>query len=150
MFDLKFYKERVIPIAHALLWLSGIWFALWGITLFNLEKWSGAEKNTFTLASVYIIFLLEVALSYLDIGYSETNKDFNAKGYKAFGWFIINMVVTFICGVCYTQTDNVSFLIIMAIMSSLQKYRSVFMAKNTEVYYAHKDKDKTFTSNMNH
>lgn len=60
MYDLSFYKERIIPVAHALLWLSGIWFALWGTEFFDLKKSSVEARNTYALALVYISSLLKL------------------------------------------------------------------------------------------
>lgn len=147
MYGLSFYKERIIPVAHALLWLSGIWFALWGTEFFDLKKSSVEARNTYALALVYIVFLIEVALSYLDIGYSNTDKSFNAKGYKSFGWLILNIVITIICSALYISMKIPFYLIVMAVMSSLLKYRSVFMARNAESYYADEYRKNVFTTN---
>lgn len=39
------------------------------------------------------------------------------------------------------------YLIVMAVMSSLLKYRSVFMARNAESYYADEYRKNVFTTN---
>lgn len=134
--DSSFCKNNLIPLAHALLWIVGLLFTLWGMDIFDMSDSANEVKNAYSIGLVYVLFLVEIGLSFIDIGYYYSENSFSSKVFKTVGWMVGDIAMTIVFTALYVGNKTSIFLFLMIFATALLKYISVYMSRNVGTYFA--------------
>ena len=106
-----FRNNDYIPLAYSLLWISGLFLSL-AIKNLTLVTARGPEFQTaFKFGIVFIIFLLEIGLGFIDIGNSHKQKQFSSKVFKTTGYIFVDIAITIVLIAFYIGMKDQVFLI---------------------------------------
>ncbi len=133
--SIEMIHKTLIPLSHALLWGIGMMGAIYGTEFYDLSTFSKETVYLYAAGLVYLIFLVEVALVFTDIGYCHHDKPFSGKVFKTVGLLFLNIALTVITGAIYAKNGNELFLVLMTGIMSWLKYKTVSISNNVEAYY---------------
>ena len=117
--------EVVVPIVHALIWAVGLAVAIFGAEFYVKDVSVPTVRNLYAAALVYVIFLLEIALTFIDIGIYHEDKSFKSNISLEWGLLAFNVVLTIIIGGLYLKYNNVVLLMMLVVVMSYLKYKIV-------------------------
>jgi hypothetical protein len=145
----SFYKNNLIPVAHALLWIMGLLFTLWGMDIFDMTESSDEVKNAYSIGLVYVLFLVEIGLGFIDIGYNYKEYSFSSKVFKTVGLMVGDIAMTIVFTALYVGNKTFTFLLLMILATALLKCVSVYMSRNVGTYFALNALKRNYTHRPN-
>lgn len=117
--------------------------------IFDMTTSSDEVKNAYSIGLVYVLFLIEIGLGFIDIGYNYKENSFSSKVFKTAGWMVGDIAMTIVFTALYVGNKAFTFLCLMILATALLKYVSVYMSRNVETYFALNTLKRNYTHKPN-
>lgn len=120
-----------IPTLYTIVWGLGI-----VLSLYNIVPVQNISRTNIVLSAaiIYIVFLLELFISYIDVGFSYRSNAFSSKLSTMFGFLILDIVITISFGIAYLIYDGTEKLYFLILSMCGLKYTSCYFSRNTSYF----------------
>jgi len=130
------YHELVVPLIFVALWVAGLTLTIINPQLPYLNASNPCSTILSSLACIYVVFILEVFVTFTDIRY--VYRPYKAGKYLwkiAYARILPNIILTILAFVWYYYHQSVFWLIPFVVLSSIIKWREVWLANNGETVF---------------
>lgn len=136
------YHELVVPLIFVALWVAGLTLTIINPQLPCPNADNPCPSVLSNLACIYVIFIIEVFVTFTDINYVY-------RPYKAgkYLWKIVyarilpNIALTILAFIWYYHHQTDCWLIPIVALSAIVKWREVWLANNGETVFVESQKE---------
>ena len=130
-------KNIFMPLAYSLLWAAGLIITSYlTLTKTKLSYTNSEFQTVIKFGTVFALFLLEIALRFMNISYIHSNKHFSSKVFKTMGYIIGDITIALILAALYVVLKQPVYLLCIIATSAILKYIYVNVSQNVGTYFA--------------
>lgn len=130
-------KNIFMPLAYSLLWAAGLIITSYlTLTKTKLSYTNSEFQTVIKFGIVFALFLLEIALRFMNISYIHSNKHFSSKVFKTMGYIIGDITIALILAALYVVLKQPVYLLCIIATSAILKYIYVNVSQNVGTYFA--------------
>ena len=136
------YHELVVPLIFVALWVAGLTLTIINPKLPYLNASNPCSVILSSLVCIYVVFVLEVFVTFTDINY--VYRPYKAGKYLwkiTYARILPNIALTILAFVWYYHHQSVFWLIPFVALSSIIKWREVWLANNGETVFVESQKE---------
>lgn len=137
----NFYHEIIVPLIFVALWVAGLTFSILNPQLPFLEQNNECTSLLTGLIYIYIIFILEVIVTFTDI--HNVYRLYNAKKLLleiSLKTILPNIILTICSFIWYSCHTEIEWLIPFVLLSACVKLEEVWLANNGDVVFIKQQK----------
>ncbi len=132
--DCKQIHSRYIPILYVVIWGLGLALSIFGFTIFDVKEHSEEVGYLFVAYSVFLVFLGEVVLTFVDIASLYADKRIKGTVFWFFSRLFLIIILVLIFTFVYYQAKRLWLLMIFCLLMCWLKWEISYTNNNMEKY----------------